>query len=30
MCMWQSQAFIGALNLGRAVPDEFGTGAGKG
>ena len=26
MCMWQSQALAGALSLGAAVPDEFGTG----
>ena len=26
MCMWQSQALAGALSLGAAVPEEFGTG----
>src|SRR3954452_9326990 len=25
MCMWQSQAFGGALRVGRALPDELGT-----
>src|SRR3954465_5577418 len=25
MCMWQSQAFAGALSSGRSVPDEYGT-----
>src|ERR671918_382814 len=25
MCIWQSQAFAGALSVGGAVPDEFGT-----
>src|SRR5207302_18185 len=25
MCMWQSQAFAGALSLGGSVPDENGT-----
>ena len=25
MCMWQSQAFAGALSSGRSMPDEYGT-----
>src|ERR1044072_4182239 len=25
MCMWQSQAFAGALSLGASLPSEFGT-----
>src|SRR5215213_1336092 len=25
MCMWQSQAFAGALSFGSSVPDEYGT-----